>query len=369
MDAWVEALCSGRKLPSSLTTRLQRLDLYARNLAPQPAEGDRQTHEYGPVGAAHEPDAFVTLLRDPLRLLVNAEPTTAPVIAFRLWRVAEDLRAAGRWKLLPEADSTAIDLVVDRLESLRVLAAERAALGSSWNGLCARSVTAPAKDRVEFTLGYALESAQQRVERLRRRLEARLQGEGFRAHAELVDEGDGPAAVWPPGRLVLDVDLASAQEWPRLLDVALVARSELVDEYRAVTLLVSVAGRLSRCLSGEVAKAWWPRRDAPTGLGRTVADEPRGDAWSNGMAAAGRMRSVGRWAALAVPAGPMVELIASARGTIERDLNDARSRLLALGAERAARILEDLAACQSPDRALRSLANETALVLADLDLG
>lgn len=121
LEAYVRALCSGRAVPASTIARFERLDQRALELPPPPAESEPRPSVDGPVGAIQEADPFVTLLRDPLQLLVGAEPAVAAVTAFRLWRVASDLRDAGRWYLLPEVDEAANDRVVDLFHQIRVL--------------------------------------------------------------------------------------------------------------------------------------------------------------------------------------------------------------------------------------------------------
>jgi hypothetical protein len=308
------------------------------------------------------------LLRDPLQLLVGAEPTIAAVTAFRLWRVASDLRDAGRWYLLPEVDDAVIDRVVDLLYEIRVLEAERAADRSAWTGLCARGAIAPAKRRVELTLEYANEAAERRMQRMQRRVQERLDEAGFAAQLKVTGTArDGPAAVWPPGQLVADVELRSAKDWPELVDTLVAVRAELVDEPRAMTAFVSVAGQLSRHLSGEVAKAWWPRAGfaAP---GRNAAPEPRGDAWRRGVSAAARTRAVRRWVALGASDGPIHALVAAATDSVQHDLHEARRVLVTFGAQQAAATLDELAAADALDPDIRSRARETMLALADADL-
>jgi hypothetical protein len=369
LDAYVRALCSGRAVPASIISRFQRLDQRARELPPPPAENEPRPPIDGPVGAVHEADPFVTLLRDPLNLLVGAEPAIAAVTAFRFWRVASDLRDAGRWSLLPEVDDAVIDQVVELFYEIRVLEAERAADRSAWTGLCARSVIVPTTRRVELTLEYANEAAQQRLRRIQRRVQERLRETGFAA-AQLKVTGtaeEGPAAVWPPGQIVAEIELQNAKDWPGLVDTLVAARAELVDEHRAMTALVSVAGRLSRHLSGEVAKAWWPRADFAA-LGRKSAPEPRGDAWRCGLSAAARIRATRRWAALGSVAGPMQGLIVTATDYAQHDLDEGRRVLLTLGAQQAAATLDELASLDTLDLDLCLRARETALALADADL-
>ena len=362
-------MSSGRSVPASIVARLQRLDQRARELPPPPAENESRQPDDGPVGAVHEADPFVTLLRDPLHLLVGVEPAIAAVTAFRLWRVASDLRDAGRWSLLPEVDDAAIDQVVELLYEIRVLEAERAADRSAWTGLCARGAIVPATRRVELTLEYANEAAERRLRRMQRRVQERLRETRFAA-AQLKVTGtaeDGPAAVWPPGQIIADIELRSAKDWPGLVDTLVAARAELVDQHRAMTALVSIGGRLSRHLSGEVAKAWWPRAEFAA-LGRKPAPEPRGDAWRRGVSAAARTRAARRWAALGSSDGPMQGLIVTATDSVQHDLHEARRVLLAFGAQQAAATLDELAACDTPNLDLRSRARETILALADADL-
>jgi hypothetical protein len=368
IDLYVRALVTGRAIPQSVFGRLQRLQESARGLPPQPAEPEQQTGPQPSVGAAHEPDPFVTLLSDPLRLMVNADPGLAAVIAFRLSKIASDLRAAGRWRLLPDLGSQIPAEVVDQLEMLRVLAAERAALGSSWSALCARSAIAPQNRRLELTLNHAVESARNRLERARHRLKRSLGEAGFIVEVEIIAEDNSPAAVWPPGRLLVNAYLTSACDQPRLAQAVMTARDGLRDEHRAVTVLVSVAGRLSRCLSGEVGMAWWARENLPAEFGLIAEEEPRGGAWREGVAAAARIRAARRWQRLHQPTGPMRELIISAAESVEHVLEDARSRLLQLRSDEAAAMLHELAACDSPNPDLRLRARKLTLNLANADL-
>jgi hypothetical protein len=368
LEAYVRALCSGRAVPASTIARFERLDQRALELPPPPAESEPRPSVDGPVGAIQEADPFVTLLRDPLQLLVGAEPAVAAVTAFRLWRVASDLRDAGRWYLLPEVDEAAIDRVVDLFHQIRVLEAERAADRSAWTGLCARSAIAPAKRRVELTLEYANEAAERRLRRIQRRVHGKLREAGFAAQLEATGTAeDGPAAVWPPGQLVADVELRSAKDWPELVDALVAARAELVDEPRAMTAFVSVAGQLSRHLSGEVAKAWWPRAGFAA-LGRKSAPEPRGDAWQRGVSAAARTRALRRWVALGSSDGPIHALIAAATDSVQHDLHEARRVLVTFGAHQAAVTLDELAAADTLNLDIRSRARETMRALADADL-
>lgn len=369
LDAYVRALCSCRAVPASIISRFQRLDQRARELPPPPAENESRQPVDGHVGAMHEADPFVTLLHDPLHLLVGAEPAIAAVTAFRLWRVASDLRNAGRWSLLPEVDDAVIDQVVELFYAIRVFEAERAVDRSAWTGLCARGAIVPTARRVELTLEYANEGAQRRLRRIQRRVQERLHETGFAA-AQLTVTGtaeDGPAAVWPPGQIVAEIELQRAKDWPGLVDTLVAARAELVDEHRAMTALVSIGGRLSRHLSGEVAKAWWPSADFAA-LGRKPAPEPRGDAWRCGVSAAARIRATRRWAALGSVAGPMQGPIVTATDYVQHDLDEARRVLLTLGAQQAAATLYELASLDDLDLDLCSRARETVLALADADL-
>jgi hypothetical protein len=367
LDAYVKSLCSVRSLSAATVARFERLDQHGRALPPAPAEGVARPQPDGPVGAAYEPDPFVTLLRDPRNLLIGADPSGAAVTAFRLWRVASDLRAAGRWALLPAVDEAVIDRVVELFYEIRILEAERAADRSAWTSLCARSALVPSRS-VELTLGYANQAAQQRLQRVQRRLGERLRDAGFAAQVKASGTAqDGPAAVWPPGQLVAEIELSTVQEWPRLVNALVTARADVVDQHRAMTAAVSIAGRLSRCLSGEVAQAWWPRADLAA-LGLTPTPEPRGEAWRQGVSAAASVRAARRWAALAAPVGPMCQLITASVDAVQAELEDARATLLALEAEQAGATLDELAACDPPDTDLRSRARETALMLADADL-
>jgi len=233
-------------------------------------------------------------------------------------------RESGRWALLDEVDEGLIDRVVELLASLRVLAAERAALGGDWTGLCARSATLPDRRRVAATIEQAQRSADQRLERIRRQCERSLRDAGFAVEVGVSAEAQSPGAVWPPGRLVAVVDLSRSDEWPRLVDSLLGARAEQVDEYRAMSALVSLNGRLSACLSGEVANAWWPRTDTTGALPQTPAPEPRGTAWRRGVSAAARVRTARRWMALAEGDGPLRAHAAASAEAVEIDLLAAR---------------------------------------------
>jgi hypothetical protein len=367
-------VATGRAIPTRLTRNLEKLGRRATRLPPEPAERVPPESPSQP-GAAAEPDPVVALVADPSRLLLAAlrsDPMHAAVIAHRLWRIAEDLAAAGRWALLPTGDDarSACARSAAALHALRAVASEHARGGTKER----LSIRAAVKHSAPVDVPRAA------TEAARRAGDARLLQMAVRLERVLAKIGrdcsvtvfrantDEPAIVWPPGELVATIDLTSAAEWPTAVATVVAARNDVVDTNRSVAVVVRVDGNASDHLSGEVARAWWGRRGVPASVGLDAAPEPRGDALADGLAAAADLRWGHAHLRGLSDDLPVSERVDGAMADAETRLDAARGELERLGCTATGSAL----ACLAQERMLSDeLVAETErlrLDVADKDL-
>lgn len=367
-------VATGRAIPTRLTRNLEKLGRRATRLPPEPAERLPSESPSQP-GAAAEPDPVVALVADPSRLLLAAlrsDPMHAAVIAHRLWRIAEDLTAAGRWALLPTGDDarSACARSAAALHALRAVASEHAR-GGTRERLSIRAAAkhaAPA-DAPRAATEAARRAGDARVLQIAARLEHMLAKIGRGCSVTIIrPDTDEPAIVWPPGELVATIDLTSAAEWPATVATVVAARNDLVDPNRSVAVVVRVEGNLSDHLSGEVARAWWGRRGVPANVGVRAAPEPRLDALADGLAAAADLRWGYEHRRGLSDDVPVAKLVDSAMAGAETRLDAARRELERLGCAAAASAVARLAQEGMLSDELAAETEQLRLELADKDL-
>jgi hypothetical protein len=368
---YAETLSVGRSPTSALVRRFDRLDQLGRELPPAPFVESKPARKIdAPVGAADEADPVVTLFRDPRRVLLDApDPRGASIAAFRLWRIACDLRDARRWSLVvDDHGDEAIDHIIELLHAIRTLEAERAAnrhrpIGVVW--------LAKPEQRLELAVNLARESANSRLARTQRRFAARITTAGFQSEMQIVGtDAEGPAAVWPPGRIVTTISLASAQEWPDAVTRLLEARRDEVDQPRAVAAIFRLPNGISACLSGEAMRAWWPRTDAPAAVGLTAAPELLGDAWRRALSTAACLRAARQTLRIAAanPGNAALEAAITAAGnTVEHGAAEARAALVGHGIAEMDALIDAVVSIGSPDARIQRRIDDVTLQLADAE--
>lgn len=370
----VHTIAANRAVSKPVVQTLETLGKRAMALPPEPAE--RIPPEAASrFGAAAEPDPVVALLADPGRLILPAlrrDLMLVSVIAHRLWRIARDLAAGPRWALVPDGSDAraACARLADAIYALRAVAGERVR-GTTRSRAAIRSAAVHAVDgvRVASAAGAARRYGDARLVRIAGRLERTLAAAGVPAEVTVVDaDEDHPAIVWPPGVLLVTVDLASATEWPDTVAAIVAARATVVDEQRSVSVLARVAGKASEHLSGEVARAWWPRRGVPESVGVAADTEPRGDAWAEGVSAAGDVRWGREHLGVLESGSTAGEQVAAVVAVAEGRLEAASGALADLSCDEACFVLARLAEGSPVDDVLAAEADRMALELADLDL-
>jgi energy-coupling factor transporter ATP-binding protein EcfA2 len=366
LRSYLGCLCRGTPI-SGVRQRFAGLDRAAERLTPPPAtialdETDADDHR---IGARHEADPFMALLRHPGWHMLDS--SHAAVVAYRLWRVADDLRNEHRWGLLPQDLNEVADTLVSTLSDLRLLLAEKAAMPTAqWSAMIAGARLHP-KTLEKDLIDRARRSAQQRARVEARGFQESLRNAGLTAQAEIVAEPDAPGAVWPPTRLVLTVALANASLWPAAIETIMQARLADVSAERAVTVLVELNGAISGCLSGEAARAWWGRTDVLTAANVSGRLEPRGAAWRSALRAGWRVHAARAWREqVADVRSPLAALLDVAFDVAERRAAEARATLASFALEDAVTFVDEICDGETVDDARTRAALITA-ALADLD--
>lgn len=374
LRSYADCLCVARTAPRGVLLMFQTLDTEAQQLAPAPGEGWLgEADSAAPVGAANEDDPVIALLRDPGRFIVGekAAPGSATATAYRLWRVSCDLRDSGRWSLLSDREDDSIRRIADLLYAIRTLRAEQRAVdAATWSRMGARARLA-SHGRLQLAVEHAHKQADTRLARQGERVGRALSARGVAAEVELVGtEEDWPATVWPPGTVVITVQLESAAAWPAAIADVMDCRRTLIEAQRHVVVLASIRGAVSACLSGEAALAWWPRIAASATVGREARPEPRGLAWHRAVVVAAKLRVARRFLGALELSGrrtAMAELAVAAIDQIETEGAKARAALVVFGLTDAASTFDTLTLAAGPDELLRARVDKVALSAADLD--
>jgi hypothetical protein len=369
LQSYLECICHGRP-DSSVRRRFGRLEAEAAQLAPPPAAIGRfdRTGSKERVGARQEADPFAALLRGPgwYMLDENRDASHAAVVAYRLWRVAGDLRDEHRWGLLPQSTDEMADRLVSTLADLRLVLAERAAMsGATWSAMLAGARLRPG--HVTTIVDRTRREAALRMRGDARALERALRESGLAGQVEVVEDEVAPGAVWPPARLVVTISLTTARSWTNAVDAVMSARLRYVSGERSVTVLFELAGAVSGRLSGEAARAWWPRADVLAAAGVVGRAEPRGSAWRLAVRAAARMRASRAWRAqMADVTSPLDGLLETAFEGAEKEARAARAALLSMGLHDAVTAFDEL--CEAGrSEGVRERVTAITMAIADAD--
>lgn len=247
MHSYLSCVCCGAEV-SGARARFNFLDRAAARLEPPPAAIGllASREELERVGARREADPFTALLRHPGWFMFDADSELKhfAIVAFRLWRVAQDLRAEHRWGLLPEPADEAADRLVATLADLRLVLAQRAAMRpAAWSAVVAGARVS--QDRVQHVVARARREADVGLRSERRAFERALREAGLRARIETLEDETAPAAVWPAARFLVIVSLAAAEQWRDSRERVMAARRVSVDGERAVSVLFELRDAVS----------------------------------------------------------------------------------------------------------------------------